>query len=91
MPKRNRYTVRKQTSGWTGVSKFYVYDTVDKGRVTVQAYLGRDTAQAEADQLNISDMVRPHEEDPRPYEVRRAEAEAAYFGKPEGKPLVDIL
>jgi hypothetical protein len=56
-----------------------VYDTKDKGRVTVHAYLMRDAAQAEADNLNISDMVKPHGEDPRPYEVRLAEAREAFL------------
>lgn len=73
-----RYTVRKQTSGYNGNVRYYVYDTVSQGRVTVHAYLGRDAAQASADYLNIGDMVKSYDDDPRPYEVRYAEAEAAY-------------
>jgi hypothetical protein len=76
-----RFTVRKMVSGRTGVAKFYVYDTVSKGRVTVHAHLLRDSAAAEADSLNIGDMVRPHAEDPRPYDERRAEAEESYMAR----------
>jgi hypothetical protein len=82
------------TSGYTGVSKYYVYDLKAKDRVTVHAYLTRSGAQLEADGLNIGDMVKPHAEDPRPYEVRRAEAEAKYRAQQsggQGKPLIDIL
>ncbi len=80
-----RFTVRKQSSGYTYSVKYYVYDTVSKGRVSVHAMLTRDAAQASADALNISDMVKPHAEDPRPYDVRHAEATAAYeSARPEG-------
>lgn len=68
-------------SGRTGIPKFYVYDTQTKGRVTVHAYLIRGGAEASADSLNISDMVSPHASDPRPYDVRWAEASEAYRNK----------
>lgn len=79
--KKQRYTTSKMTSGYNGVSRYYVYDTVSKGRVTVHAHLMRSTAELQADQLNISDMVKPYDEDPRPYEVRLAEATEAYSKK----------
>jgi hypothetical protein len=85
-----RYTVRKQTSGWSGTVRYYVWDRVKKSRVTVHADLHRDVAQMHADSLNVMDMVKPHAEDPRPYEVRLAEAEAA-FRASQGKPLIEIL
>lgn len=78
MTTKPRYTVRKMTSGWNGDVKWYVFDTVKKGRVSVHAMIGRDAAQLSADELNISDMVKPHAEDPRPYEERLAEARAAF-------------
>jgi hypothetical protein len=90
--KKPRYTVRKMTSGYTGLSKYYVYDLVGKGRVTVHAHLMRADAQVEADSLNVSDMVKPYDEDPRPYEVRLAEAQAAFdAARMPGKPLIEIL
>lgn len=79
MPAKHRFTVRKMTSGYTGVVKWYVYDLVGKGRVTVHAYLGRDSAQAEADGLNIIEMTVPAANDPRPFEVRHAEAAQRYY------------
>lgn len=77
-----RFTVRQQRSGYTGNVSFYVYDNVSKGRVSVHA-MSQQQAQASADDLNIGDMVAPHAEDPRPYAVRRAEAEQRYR---EGQP-----
>lgn len=83
---KHRFTVRKQSSGYTASVRFYVYDLVSKSRVTVHAHRCRDTAEMEADRLNIQEMVKPHAEDPRPYEARYAEAEAAYkAGKQERK------
>lgn len=77
---RRRFTVRKQSSGYSHSVTFYVYDTTRRGRVSVHA-MSREQAQASADDLNISDMVAPAADDPRPYEARRAEAEAAYYSK----------
>lgn len=54
----------------------------------MHAMLRREDAQLQADGLNIADMVKPHAEDPRPYEVRLAEAEAACR---TGKPLIKVL
>lgn len=79
MKTKRRFTVRKQTSGWSGTVKFYVYDLLKKGRVTVHAYLTREGAQESADSLEVSNRVRPHAEDPRPYEVRLAEAQADFI------------
>lgn len=73
-----RYRVRSQTSGYNGRKTFYVYDLVRKGRVTVHAHVTREGAQTDADGLNVSDMIRDHAEDPRPYAERRAEAAAAF-------------
>ncbi len=80
--RKHRFTVRKMVNGYNGVAKYYAYDLKTKGRVTVHAHLMRDTAQMEADRLNIADMVKPHAEDPRPYEVREAEATDAYYREP---------
>ena len=74
---RRRYTVRKQSSGYTFSETFYVYDTKRKGRVSVHAGT-RESAQADANDLNISDAVQDYDDDPRPYTVRLAEATAAF-------------
>jgi hypothetical protein len=73
MTTRRRYTVRKQSSGYTASETFYVYDLVKQGRVSVYA-TSRQSAQLDADTLEIGAMVREYADDPRPYEVRRAEA-----------------
>ena len=75
---RRRYTVRKQSSGYTSSETFYVYDLVKKGRVTVHAHQHASGAQADADDLEVSAMVRDHAEDPRPYAVRLAEARVRF-------------
>lgn len=80
-----RYRVRQTTSGYSGVTKFNVWDTVDKGRVNVHAHLSRAGAQLQADGLNISDMIRDYDDDPRPYAERRAEAEAIYRAAQEAQ------
>jgi hypothetical protein len=73
-----RYTARKQSSGRTFSETWYAYDTQRKTRVSVHAST-RECAQADADDLNIGDMIADYADDPRPYDVRRAEAEAAYL------------
>lgn len=78
---RKRYTVRKQSSGYTSSVTWYVYDTVRKGRVTVNAHRSREAAQADADALNISAMVRDYADDPRPYAERLAEARQAFYAE----------
>lgn len=50
----NRFTVRKQTGGYTGRSSWYVYDRQRQGRVTVHAHTVREGAVADADGLNES-------------------------------------
>jgi len=50
----NRFTVRKQTSGYTGRPTFYVYDREAQGRVTVNPHTTRDGAEADAARLNAS-------------------------------------
>ena len=72
-----RYTVRKQSSGYTFNETFYVYDTQRKGRVSVHAGT-RESAQQDADSLNITNAVRDHADDPRPFAIRLAEATAAF-------------
>jgi hypothetical protein len=47
-------------------------------RVTTHPHRTRDGAQAEADRLNVGSLVKDYDEDPRPYEVRLAEAEQIY-------------
>lgn len=47
-----RFTVRKQTSGYTGRATYFVYDLQHKGRVTVWPHTDRQSAQIEADGLN---------------------------------------
>lgn len=78
-----RYTVRKQSSGYTFSETFYVYDTQRKGRVSVHAHRSREAAQCDADGLNISDMVKDYADDPRPYDERLAEATAAFHEQKE--------
>lgn len=81
-PKGYPFRVRKVTSGWNGFPSFVVVrkrDDGSYGRVTVHAHGSREAALSDADGLNIGSLVKPHEEDPRPYEERRAEAEHAYW------------
>jgi hypothetical protein len=73
-----RYRVRKQSSGYTLSETFIVIDSRTGGRISVQPCRTRESAQHEADQLNIGDMVKDYADDPRPYAERRAAAEAAY-------------
>ncbi len=79
--RKHRFTTRKQVNGYNGDVKYYVFDLQSKSRVSVRAVIGRDAAQMDADSLNIMEMVKPHAEDPRPFEVRLAEAEAAYHAE----------
>jgi hypothetical protein len=79
-----RFTVRKQSSGYTLSETYYVWK-LGAGRVSVHAGT-RECAQSDADDLNIGDLVKPHAEDPRPYAVRRAEAGAAYRAWKAGQP-----
>jgi hypothetical protein len=74
----HRYTVRKQSSGYAYSVGYVVWDTLRRGRVSVHASLTRESAQHEADNLNIGALVRDYADDPRPYETRRAEAEVTY-------------
>lgn len=78
---RHPYAVRKQSSGRTFSETYIVIHRPSKGRVTTWAHGTRESAQAEADQLNIGEMVKDYDEDQRPYDVRRAEAEAAYHAE----------
>jgi len=87
-----RYTVRKMVNGYTGVARYYVFDLKSQSRVTVHALLGRDSAQAAADRLNILDICVPADQDSRPFEVRYAEAETRYREATmaaQGKPFAD--
>lgn len=79
--KRHPFAVRQVRSGYTGERKYIVVKNPGGHRVTVHAHVTRESAQADADQLNIGAMVRDYADDQRPYEVRRAEAEAAYRGE----------
>lgn len=78
MARRPVYTVRKQSSGRAASVGYFVFNTQDEQRVSVHASRRRDSAQHEADQLNIAALVLDHADDPRPYDLRRAEADAAY-------------
>jgi hypothetical protein len=75
---RPPYVVRKQSSGYTASVKWIVVKNPGARRVTVVAHHSQRAAQIEADALNVSALVKDHAEDPRPYEVRLAEAEATY-------------
>lgn len=55
-------------------------------RVTVHPHLTPEAAQAEADELCVSALVRPHAEDPRPYETRLAEARAEHARRRASAP-----
>lgn len=78
MSRAHPYVVRKQSSGRTFSETFVVVRNPGGRRVTTIPHVTRETAQAEADALNIGALVLDHADDPRPYAVRRAEAEAAY-------------
>lgn len=78
LAQRPRYTVRKQSSGYAASVTFYVYDTARKGRVSVHAARTSESAQHDADSLNVGALILDADVDPRPYATRRAEAEAAY-------------
>jgi hypothetical protein len=75
---RPPYTVRKQASGYSGSVRWYVYCIASGSRVSVHASLMRDTAQAEADRLNVIDLCPDADADPRPFDVRYAEARSRY-------------
>ena len=75
---KKRFTVRKTVSGRTGVARWIVVMNPGGSRVSVDSYPLRESAQIHADDLNISEMVKPHDEDPRPYATRHAEASALY-------------
>lgn len=75
-----RFTVRIMKSGYSGKISYYVFDTVSKSRVSRHATIDKMSAEISADELNISNMVKDYSEDPRPYEIRRAEA-AEQYGK----------
>lgn len=72
------FKVRQQTSGWNGLTSYIVVMNPGGRRVSVHAHQTRESAQAAADALNVIEMVTPAAEDPRPYAVRLAEAEAKY-------------
>lgn len=71
------YQVRKQTSGRSW-DTYIVVKNPGGRRVSTWPHTTRETAQADADDLNIQAMVKPYAEDSRPYEVRLAEATATY-------------
>ena len=71
------YTVRKMSSGRTFSIRWNVICRTG-GRVNVHAHPTRESAQHNADELIVSALVLPHELDPRDYEVRHAEARAAW-------------
>jgi hypothetical protein len=77
---RHPFTVRAQSSGYTRSETFIVVRNPGGRRVTVNPHYAREHAQADADALNIAAMVKDEADDPRPYRVRYAEAEAAYRG-----------
>jgi hypothetical protein len=77
------FVVRKVSSGYTGRESFIVVKNPGARRVSVHASVTRETAQVEADTLNIGAMVKNYDEDPRPYAERLAEAEAAYRASQE--------
>lgn len=75
------FRVRRQSSGYASSEKFIVVmlrPGQPASRVTTWPHVTRESAQAEADRLNIGHMVKDYADDPRPYVERRAEAEAAY-------------
>lgn len=50
----DRFTVRKQSSGYTLSESYYVYDRQRQGRVTVHAHRTRESAVWDAKGLNES-------------------------------------
>jgi hypothetical protein len=63
-----RFTVRKQSSGYSHSETFYVYDTKRKGRVSVHAS-ARECAQADADSLNAMDAMPEIPAEPTRFQV----------------------
>lgn len=66
------------SSGYSSIERFNVVKLPSGSRVNVHAFGTREHAQSEADRLNAGEMVADHADDPRPYAVRQAEADAAY-------------
>lgn len=81
---KHPFSVRKQSSGYTLSEKYIVVKNPGGKRVSVHAHHTREEAVHAADTLNIAEMVKPYDQDPRPYAVRRAEAETAYRAEKEG-------
>lgn len=75
---RHPYAVRKVVSGYTGHDSYIVVKNPGGKRVSVHAHQTRESAQADADALNVQALVKDYADDPRPYTERRAEAEANY-------------
>lgn len=78
MTKKHPFTVRQITSGFTGTTKFVVTKNPGGRRVSTWLHITRESAQAAADKLNIEAMVKDFDDDPRPYQERLTEAQAAY-------------
>lgn len=78
MNTRHPYAVRQTKSGYASTTKFLVVLNPGGRRVSVHAHNTRESAQAAADELNITALVKDHVDDPRPYADRRAEAESIY-------------
>jgi hypothetical protein len=74
------YSINKVTSGYNGDERWIVVKNPGRHRVSVQAHRSRRSAEFTAEALNIQELVKSPEEDPRSYQVRRAEAEALYRG-----------
>jgi hypothetical protein len=75
------YRVRKQSSGYAFSEKWIVVKLLGGGkvgRVSVHAHASRESAQAAADDLNIMELVKLYDDDPRPFADRHAEATALY-------------
>ena len=77
---KHPFIVRKQVG--RGGARYVVMMRRGKtlSRVSTGNHLTEQSAQEEADGLNISAMVLPYDEDSRPYDVRLAEATAKFRG-----------
>lgn len=82
---KHPFVVRQVKSGYTGIVKYMVVKNPGGHRVSTELHLSRESAQAAADDLNVGAMVKDHADDPRPYAIRLAEAEAAYYTEQEQK------
>lgn len=72
---RHPFAVRKTTSGYNGSTSYLVVKNPGGHRVSVHSHIAPETAQSEADDLNVMDLAKSMwTEDGAPFDERMAEA-----------------